>query len=378
MTPQALTKALDFTKSRIFTDIARAPFFGSLMCSYEVVWDSTCSTAYAAMDKIGWNPEWFATLPEPTRHTVLMHELWHIAQLHHVRMGPRDPEVWNYACDYWINNMLTDQGFSFEGTKPLRDSSFQGMAEEDIYDHLIANPPKMPKTGTWGVPQESDLRNEDGDNSKASQQMTINNVVQAVQAAEMCNQAGAIPGSIKEFLNRFLKPVVPWEVVLHNFFTDLLSEDYSWKRPNRRHQDVYLPSLVQENDRLEHLIYYLDVSGSISTEDVVRFNSEVKFIKDTFKPLMLTLVQFDTEITSEQVFLEDDPFDGIEVVGRGGTSLRCVRQHIITAKPTAAIIFSDLYVTPMEPIPDPIPVVWIGLNNPEAKVPFGKLIHIRT
>jgi len=69
--------------------------------------------------------------------------------------------------------------------------------------------------------------------------MTINNVVQAVQAAEMCNQAGAIPGSIKEFLNRFLKPVVPWEVVLHNFFTDLLSEDYSWKRPNRRHQDVY-------------------------------------------------------------------------------------------------------------------------------------------
>lgn len=36
MTPQALTKALDFTKSRIFTDIARAPFFGSLMCSYEV------------------------------------------------------------------------------------------------------------------------------------------------------------------------------------------------------------------------------------------------------------------------------------------------------------------------------------------------------
>ena len=378
MTPQALTKALDFTKSRIFTDVTRAPFFGSLMCSFEVVWDNTCPTAYASLENIGWNPEWFEALPEKTRHTVLMHELWHIAQLHIVRRGDRDIKIWNQACDYWINIMLLEQGFSFEGTKPLLDAKYRGMAEEDIYDLLVQENEQdpLPDVDAWGEPGEGDLHDEG--EGKTKHQTAINSVIQAVQAAEMSKQAGAIPGSVKEFLNRFLKPVVPWEEVLHNFFLDLLSEDYSWKRPNRRYQDMYLPSRVQEEDRLEHLAYYLDVSGSISSNDVVRFNSEVKFIKDTFKPKKLTLVQFDTEISSEQVFNEEDLFDGVEVVGRGGTCLVCVREHIMNSKPTAAIIFTDLYVAPMEPIPDQTPVVWIGINNPGAKVPFGKLIHIRT
>jgi len=74
---------------------------------------------------------------------------------------------------------------------------------------------------------------------------------------------------------------------------------------------------------------------------------------------------------------EEDPFDEVEIVGRGGTSLVCVRNHIEEIKPTAAIIFSDLLVEEMEPLTIPIPVLWVAVGNPSATVPFGEIIHIR-
>lgn len=375
-----LSRELDKTKSTVFLG-SNAAFLGSIMCSLDFIWSRDVPTAATDSVSLWWNPDFFMQLEPEARQTVLLHELWHAARLHMVRLETRDPKIWNYACDIRINNDLEREGSSFKGIENCwKDQDYDQpaiAAEEDIYDDLMKNAIQPPPAGSFGQ-GGGDVGGDMIPMDAGSKQAAINNVVKAIQQAKASGQAGKIPGGIEEMVNKFLEPIIPWETVLMQFFTDLLHEDYTWKRPNRRFHDMYLPSLVQENDRLEHLIYYLDVSGSISTEDVVRFNSEVKFIKDTFKPLMLTLVQFDTEITSEQVFLEDDPFDGIEVVGRGGTSLRCVRQHIITAKPIAAIIFSDLYVTPMEPIPDPIPVVWIGINNPEARVPFGKLIHIRT
>src|SRR5690606_36181796 len=103
---------------------------------------------------------------------------------------------------------------------------------------------------------------------------------------------------------------------------------------DRRYFDVYLPGEVEDEGRLEHLIYYLDVSGSVTDAQAMRFNSEVKYIKDTFNPKKLTLAQFDTRITWERTFLEDDPFDEIVIIGRGGTHLEPVRQHMIKHRPT--------------------------------------------
>jgi hypothetical protein len=53
-----------------------------------------------------------------------------------------------------------------------------------------------------------------------------------------------------------------------------------------------------------------------------------------------------------------------------------VREHIEKTKPTAAIIFTDFYVTNMEPLTEKIPVIWVAVNNKRAKPLFGKLIHI--
>ena len=181
-------------------------------------------------------------------------------------------------------------------------------------------------------------------------------------------------------LKRFLQPKLPWDQLLQQFFQALTGQDYSWARPNRRYQNMYLPSLQEDESGLEHLIYYLDVSGSVSDGEVVRFNSEVKYIKETFNPYRLTLVLFDDRIQREYDFYEEDEFDEVVIVGRGGTNLAPVREHMLEHRPTAAVIFSDLCCAPMQPLPAgiTIPTIWVGVNaRPDSEVHFGKLIHIR-
>lgn len=376
---ETLNRDLDRAKSAVFLSM-NAAFFGSLMCSLNFLWSEEISTAATNGIDILWNPNFFAKISPKARETVLKHELWHVARLHHLRAGTRDHRRWNIACDYRINNDLISEGSSFETIENCyKDPGLDAngiMPEEDIYDTLPVNPPPpAPDSGSWGEGEDVDMLPQT--DTQVNQQV-INNVVKAVQQAKLAGQAGSIPGGVEEVLKRFLEPQIPWRQVLMSWFTDQLNEDHTWRRPNRRYQDMYLPSRFTDDGRLEHLCYYLDVSGSISEQDVLIFNSEVKYIQEVLQPEKLTLIQFDTRITATKEFAVGDPFDEIKIIGRGGTSLVEVHKHIEKVKPTAAIIFSDMRVPAMQPLTESrTPVVWVVINNKRAKVPFGKMIHIK-
>ena len=368
-----LRKALDKTIGEVFS--AKETFLASLMCNLEIQWDEKIPTACTNGKYLKWNPTWFMELPKDTRTAVMIHELWHVARLHIVRRGQRDPKLWNIACDYRINNDMLREGYTFYGTSPCVDDRFkEGMPEEEIYNQLIQdkdNGKPEPKSGDL----EGDMDEAPPTEAEIIQQVQA--VSKAIQQAKMCGGVGKIPGGIEDWIQEFLEPVIPWEQVLYQWFVDRSSEDYSWSRPNRRYQDVYLPSMTNSYNQLTKLNYYVDVSGSISTEQIIRFNSELKFIKEQFNPEELRVVMFDTEIQEEYVFIENNTFDRIKVTAGGGTCLVPVREHIINTQPTAAIIFSDLIVEPMQPLPIDIPIIWACVENPSADVLFGTLIHIK-
>lgn len=368
-----LQRALDKTKSRAFLD-KNAAFLGPLLSGLKFSWSMELPTAATSGTDLIWNPVWFASLLPETRETVLMHELWHVAWLHIPRCGDRDPEVWNWAADIVINNGLEDEGYSFKGVENCwKDQTYKGMAVEEVYDLLMKQCAKAPKGGSWGT-GNGDLIEDPSGNPKASIQSQINVVVQAIQAAKLAGKPGSIPGEVELMVNEFLSPKIDWKSALYGFFTALSKQDWTWKRPSRRYSDIYMPSRHGDG-RLEQLNYYLDVSGSVTDPFIIRFNSEVKYIKETFNPKKLKLILFDTRITAEYEFKEEDAFEKIVIVGRGGTSLVPVREHIMADNPTAAIIFSDLEVTPMESVP--VPVIWVSVNNTKAHVNCGKVIHIK-
>ena len=300
-----------------------------------------------------------------------------------------------HNCDVRINNDLKAMGFSFVGLEgawmngTLPDGTVinypPDMPEEDIYDDLLKNnvqpPPMNPFDGDLGSepgePGTDPGPYNSGPPDKKATVEQLQAVAQAIQQAKLQKQAGSIPGHLELIVDEFLSPVIPWEQVLFNWFTALITEDYSWRRPNRRYQDMYLPSLQSDEQRLTCLHYYFDVSGSVTDQMIKRFNSEVKYIKDTFNPEKLVLVMFDTKIHEVYEITENDVFDRIKVTGRGGTCLNCVHAHIEETKPTAAIIFTDLDCSPMQPLKVPVPIIWTVADNPYAKVPFGQIIHIK-
>lgn len=362
-----LQKLLDQTKIAVFLN-TNAAFYGSLLCNMEIVWD-TEDTETAAVDgtTIYWNPDWFLTLSPDTRKTVLMHEIDHVARLHLLRRGTRDAKLWNYACDYRINNDLVTQKYSFKGIEAgCIDSSFDEngiLAEEEIYEQLLSQAELVEPKALGG-----DIR--EGKSDQASH--IVNVVAQAVQAANASH--GTVPGKIKEYLDTFINPVVPWQSVLWDFFNTLQDRELSWNKPNRRYPDIYLPSDLAKNNGLEHLMYFLDVSGSISKSQIIRFNSEMKYVIETLQPEKVTLVQFDWDIQDSKVYEQGDTFDYLHVRGRGGTSLSCAATHIKEHKPTAAIIFSDLEC---DPISDPgIPIVWVISPGHGFTPDYGQIVRL--
>lgn len=371
-----INRELDRCKTKIFLSGQHASFFGSLMCSLEFQWTYDIATAATDGVKIWWNVDHFLGLDIESRTTVLQHELWHVARLHMLRRGARDPRIWNHACDTRINNDLKIAKQSFVGLEncimdPEMDKP-ELRSEEAIYDLLMQDPPPDDGGGSFGG-GDIDMLPTDPD----KHQQVVNRVVQAVQQAKMSGNPGAIPGGIEEVISTFLDPVVPWEKELMDFFTDLQEKKTSWRRPNRRYPNMYMPSRIPDEGRLAHLMYFMDVSGSVSSSDAVRFNSELKYVHDVIRPKKLTIVQFDTVIQQVDEFTEEDEFNKIKIVGRGGTSLVCVRKYIEEHEPTAAVVFSDMQCSPMDPLSIDCPVIWAILGNKGCIPPFGKAIHIK-
>ena len=223
---------------------------------------------------------------------------------------------------------------------------------------------------------EKQFTEENGEsiNSEDKQEL-VNAVSRAVESAKLQDQYGELPGSLKEFYKEFFKSKVYWATVLQDYLTDLDEKDYSWKRPNKRFPFCYLPSLLKQESKLKHLAFFIDTSGSIDDEQMNQFCSEIKYIHEYFKPEKMTVAQFDTKIQYIETIKEEDKFDGMEIYGRGGTSLVPVKEWIEENNPSAAIIFSDLDCVPMEYTKTPI--VWIMIGDSCYQKPtFGKVIQI--
>jgi predicted metal-dependent peptidase len=369
----SLDRELDKAKSDLFMT-KYAAFYGSLLCSLNFTWNTRIPTAATNGIDLFWNPNDFLKCTPGQRKTTLRHEVEHVARLHFDRQGSREPRLWNYATDYRINNDMDYEGYETAGFGLLIDHRYgPGMPEENIYDDLVARQANFPQF-------IMDMLAEDENGqplTKEQKAQIVSNVVRAAQQAKLAG-AGNMPSDIEKTLDVFLTPVVPWQRHISRFFTELMDEDaYTWSRPNRRYSNLYLPSRYQEEGALAHLCYFEDVSGSISDTDMIRFNSEIRHLKETYKPSKMTLVQFDVGIRSITEYEKDTPFDHVVRKGCGGTHLECVRQYILEKKPTAAIIFSDMDCEPMQPLGFEIPVIWVVVNNPNATVQFGEIIKIR-
>ncbi|MBP3731605.1 MAG: hypothetical protein J6I40_09075 [Mailhella sp.] len=117
------------------TLVLEHPFFGSVALRMTLACDKECADLWADGRTLACNPAYASSLPENKLVAALAHEVLHIALGHHVRRGGRNERLWNRACDFAVNAILAEAGFSLPDGAPWRQE-YAGKSADDIYAWL--------------------------------------------------------------------------------------------------------------------------------------------------------------------------------------------------------------------------------------------------
>ena len=376
------TETLDKMLSRAKIGIMQKPdtaFFSALCSGLNTHFSQELPTAGTNGLELIINPEFFKSLTVNERIFLLAHETLHVAYLHVLRKEARNPEIWNMAADYVINLELVDRGFTFiKGG--LLDEKYRGMGTEEVYSLLmqeVENLPKLPMSDLMPLPSGT-VEGEDGKPSLLSTPEAVQAEIQskisrAIMVAEMQNQSGSVPDSIKRHFKDLTKPQVNWRVVLQRFISQLTQDDYSWRRPNKKYLPHYLPKLNSKT--LSRLDFAIDTSGSITEAQFVQFVSEVHSILRMLNPKQIGVYQFDHKLQGSHVVKNVMDLLTLPFSGGGGTRPQSALDEFEKNKALGLIVLTDGHFY-QSMLKDPKrPVIWVVYNNPNFTPPFGTAVH---
>ncbi|MCF2527507.1 vWA domain-containing protein [Yinghuangia soli] len=125
--------------------VAAYPLLGALAAGLTVVddpavaraWDIEIAAVSASAGEIYINP--YADLTEREWRFVLAHEMLHAALGHERRLAGRDPELFNIACDFVVNDWLVQMGVGDMPDGLLYDPQLRGLSAEAVYDTLATD-----------------------------------------------------------------------------------------------------------------------------------------------------------------------------------------------------------------------------------------------
>lgn len=307
-----------------------------------------------------------------------------------------DPECANAACDYRINQMLTDldPGEQYiamprlpDGTRiGLLDPKYVGWTTKEIFNDL-----RKQKEETGKGPGDNfDVHDWEGLDqlSEADKQALTQEVERAIAqgkiAKDRADKAGGGTGSLPLSLTEMLRPRVDWRAQLSDFVrSQCQAKDTStWRKPNRRFigEGIYIPTLIGE--RVGCAVVGYDTSSSnMSPASVQACMSEVKGLLDAVKPEATHLIYWDTEVKGHEVYTDANRsmmLTSTKPKGGGGTDPKCLSKYLREnhIKPDCIIMLTDGEISDWG-TDWPAPILWVVINRTTYTAPVGKTIQIK-
>lgn len=355
------------------------PFFATLLLGTPSRETRDIPTAATNGRELLWNPDFMATLTLPETMGVMAHEVMHMALEHCLRVNGRNPVLWNVACDYAINLIITDSGMTLP-KGGLLDRKYANMSADVIYDLLLKEVQKQKGKGKGSGQSIEDMFGKDSmhgdvmsvadmtptERAKAERQIRQ----QVAQAANMARMAGKLTGSLEALVGQLLNPTVPWQTLLRDYMTRVSKDDESWQRRNRRFSDVYLPARWSQT--MGEIIIIGDTSGSVTEEELNRVAAEINAIAEQMKPELIRVIWADTEVKREETF-EPGSAIALHPLGRGGTDMRVPLTHAEQYDAQVVVLITDGY-TPWPAIEPPYPL--IVCCTTQVDVPVGLVVRV--
>jgi predicted metal-dependent peptidase len=369
----AIKKASNIEKARALI-VLDHPFVASILLRRPFIETRDIPTlAVDGKARIYFNPDFVATLTVPQLVWGLCHEVFHVVGQHAVRKGNRNPKKWNYAGDAWINDTLDEAKM---GERIPKCVDMPG-SKDDTVENIYAN---LPDNGSGNSDDDGlgdDIYYTDGI-GESGKPMTTDEVheiegeikVQIAEAAQAAKMQGKLPGRLADMVADILNVKTPWFEILEKHMVSRVNQGQTWRRKNRRFE-VYLPS-VDKLPQMGELVVQVDVSGSISKQELAHYNGHLSRIIEQCRPSKVHVLYTDTEVQKHVEFDCGEEMQ-LEFYSGGGTDMEagfeyCAEQGI---EPDVFVCLTDGYFsTTIEP---GYPVVWCVSTD---QVPaYGEVIH---
>jgi len=335
-------------------------------------------------------PEFVRNTSHEHLQAIIAHEVSHIALFHLTRRQNREPIRWNFAADFASNDLIKKDGLFELPDGVLYNPNFSNKTAEWIYNQLPEIPSmtititldsheewkgnggkgsKGEESAPAGGDENGDEEDTGGMDAAEGLEQRIRELV--AQAATAARMQGKLPGHLKELVDGILQPKLDWKTILQDMIVSCAKNDFCISPPNMKHlyRGFYLPGITGTEINIACVI---DTSGSISSEEIRSFLSEVKGICDAYEEYTIYLMTCDAQIHQRW---ELRPFDPLPTVleGRGGTDFRPALKEAERLPITSLVYLTDGYGTFPNKAPW-YPVIWISTSD--HTFPWGQVIRL--
>lgn len=187
--------------------------------------------------------------------------------------------------------------------------------------------------------------------------------------------AGSLPAGLARLLGEARKPLVNWRDELRRHLTERTTDDWSWRRPSRRHRDFILPSLCAEGAGV--IAVTVDTSGSIREEQYQQAIAEVAECAQTLRAKVF-IGSCDTQHYGFEEYLDGDPLPKLR--GGGGTDFDDASEKLESLVSDGHEVKVHLFITDGETNRwgrEVCPTVWaIHGNTTNITPPYGERVNI--
>lgn len=339
------------------------PFFGTIASGMESVLNDNIESFATRDGRFEYREEYMESLSEGERMFALCNAALHEALSHTQRRGNRSPWLWNMACDYAINTLLIENGF----TPPpaiTYDKRFGNLSAEEIYHELSLE----------FLDQEQNDRDSDEGRDEPGLDEKLSRAQRQKRSEEALEKSDPLGEAIHRLIQPHKKSLMDWRSELREEIGGYYVSDYTLIPQSKKllYDGVYLPGV---HSRHLELAIAIDSSGSVDEVLLEQFIAEVESITELFGSYTIDLIVCDDKIRSHERFERGETIT-YTLSGGAGTDFRPVFELIESwmHRPKFLLYFTDLEgkFPPYEP---PYEVLWISPVMME--VPFGRVIELK-
>ena len=368
--------------------LAKRPFWGEVLSYIDIEESLHIETAATDGRKILYNPSFFGKLSQGQRNFVLMHELMHIMLKHCKRGQKRDKQIWNFASDYVVNDILqsSQEDLNYAGINIIMPKGallledYKGQPAEELYADILKNPQdydvKIIYIGEDII--ESSMTDLEWECWEQRLTQVMN------EAAKKWSEKGmyAIPPC---FFSLTDTNRLPWKTLLKRYLTNIEQEAISYATPERKyiHSDLIIPGAgIDEKKNLGQIWAFVDNSGSIDRRSLNDFYTQLYRLSKSYR-LTLNIAYWHVKVADVYKNICNlADLSKCVPTSSGGTDPTCIYEFLDDNKiePDVMLILTDgeFYIPPTSLIGKRKNKTIIVLNNKNRRgiEAMGKVTYI--